>query len=135
MDDFQAVRAELERLRVLCDKARKCQTLSPADLRGKYKRSYEALHEDVVAQANMCLLECLEGLKYHESVSEGVSVGMKRLTDSPEYQGRREAATRWCWDGDYEALMEFYRWFRGRCREIVLACAGTVDEGSDELWT
>lgn len=135
MDELQAVRDDLERLRVLCQKAGKCRTLSPADLRGKYKRSYEALHEDVVAQANKCLLGCLTGLKYHQSVAEGVSIGLKQLADSQEYQGRREAATRWCWDGDYEALTGFFRWTREQCKDILDRCAGIVEEGSDDIWT
>lgn len=135
MYDGSQARKDLDRLRALCEKAQKCQTLPAEDLKGKYRKSYEALHQEVVEAANKCLWHCMDGLQYHESVSTAADVGLRAVFDSPEYQGRREAATRWCWDGDFQALMEFYRWTRKQLKNTLEKCAGVVEEGSDELWT
>lgn len=129
----EAAKALLEELRAICLKLKKCQSLPEADLRGKYRKSYEAAQQEAVRLANRCLDEvCPQGLSICRGCREQAEAALGRLFAGDDYKLRVHTAGSWCKIGDFQNLLDLFRWLRQRLCHISL-WYGDIDEGGETL--
>lgn len=124
----------LEELRAVCLKLQKCQSLPPEDLKGKYRKAYEAAKQQCRDLVNRCMDEVVPwGIAVRQSCRETFRQWLGLFTESEAYRLRLGRLREQCAAGDYEGIMDFLRWFRGEVATVA-ATGGIIKTGGEKLF-
>lgn len=130
-----SVESVINDLETVCGKIHRCRTeLSPADLDGKYKKSFDSLLQNGYAAATAALwYASVEGLHY-KCGRETAERHLAAMIDSDWYQSGRNHAARLVQDGDYQHLKEWLCRVRKRAWVVTNRCGGTEDRKDGTFW-
>lgn len=129
------IEAIMNDLETACGKIHRCRTeISPADLAGKYKKSFEGLLQTGFNLATAALwYASVEGLHY-KCEKEKAKALLKSMIESDFYQTGRKGAAEMVSNGDYQHLQEWLCAVRKRAWKLTNQCGGTEDREDGAFW-
>ena len=130
---YAEARKPVEELKQACEVLRKCQSLRPEDLKGKYRKAYEKAIDSCTEAVKACILATVPwGLNIRDTNMESAGIWLREFREGEAYNRRLEAVAEMIRAGDYEGIMEFLRWVRKEFTELA-RMAGTVDAGGEKI--
>lgn len=130
-----SVESVMNNLETVCGKIHRCRTeLSPADLDGKYKKSFNSLLQSGYDYATAALWYASVGGLHYKCDKERAMEILGTMIDSGSYQDGRKQAAELISTGDFQPLKEWLCRVRKRAWVVTNRCGGTEDRKDGTYW-
>lgn len=130
---YAEARKTVEDLQRACLVLKKCRSLSPEDLKGKYRKAHEKAIGECTEAVKQCIMVAAPwGCSIWDSNLESVRIWLREFRESEEYGHRLAEVESLIVSGDYEGIMDFLRWLRKKFVELA-RMGGVVESGGEKI--